>query len=137
MRTLYDPECHELYPGAFRMLQLLARTHDLYLVTRKEGQREHAIKDHGITDFFQDISFVDRKTQKHFAEIIEKSKREYEEIFVVGDVIWDEIMIGNKLGWKTIWFQNGKFKDALPKEEVEMPWKTAGSIAEILELFEE
>ena len=78
---------------------------------------------------------MDRKTKKHFEEFVARKKRKYEEVFCVGDVIWEEIAIGNKLGWKTVRVKQGKFADAVPKSEEEMPWRTISNIGEVRGIF--
>ncbi len=40
---------------------------------------------------------------------------------MIGDRIKNEIKIANKVGIKTIWYKNGKFKDELPNADYEYP----------------
>ena len=136
MGTLYDPERAVLHAGAISLLKHLSKTADLYLVTRLSEHYKSMLKEFGVEHLFAGVSLVERKTKKVFEEMIRNTGREYDEVFCVGDVIWDEIIIGNKLGWKTIWFKNGKFGNVVPKDEVEIPWKTVESLEEIAALFE-
>ena len=135
MRTLYDPDSSLLYPETQSLLKFLEKFSELHLITRNEGQREYLIEELGIRKYFTSIHFLDRKTQKSFQEIIDSKKNEYEEIYCIGDVVWEEIMVGNKLGWKTIWLKHGKFGNTIPKDEAEIPWKIITSLGELKEIF--
>ena len=135
MRTLYNPESLALYSETLSLLEFLNEFSELHLITRKEGQREQLVEELGIKKFFTSINFLDRKTQKSFQKIINPKKEMYEEIYCIGDVVWEEIMIGNKLGWKTIWLKHGKFGNTIPKEEAEIPWKVITSLYEVKEIF--
>ncbi len=59
-----------------------------------------------------------------------------EEILVVGDRIKREITIGNRLGMKTAWFKNGKFKDELPESKDEEPTYTLTKLEDVIQLLE-
>lgn len=129
MRTLYDPETKELSAGAFIVLAKLQNKFDLYLISRKENHRMNTINNLGIKKFFKEIHLVDKKNKELFYEIGKKTIGE--NVFVIGDRIPEEIKIANSLGYKTIWYQKGKFSNIIPQNKGERPWQTIHNLLEI------
>ena len=57
-------------------------------------------------------------------------------VFVVGDVVSQEIAIGNRCGFTTIWFCVGKFKDFMPTHADEQPDYVVTRFSEILPILD-
>ncbi len=116
-RTIFDPEGDELFPGVFELLAELSKNHELFLVSMNEPGREARFGELGIEHFFETIVFVSKKTPELFAAMVKGDK----EVVVVGDRIKHEILLGNKLGFTTIWLNRGKFSAELPDNGNEEP----------------
>ena len=69
-RTLYDPDTDALVDGAHELLtELKARDVLLVLVSRREGERDKRIQELGISSFFDEVLFVEDKTEQVFRYI--------------------------------------------------------------------
>ncbi len=112
-RTIFDPETDDLYPGVLDLLKRLFQENELFLVSRNEPERKNRVRELGIEKYFQEMLFVDEKTEGIFAEIAADSKM----VVVVGDSIRDEIRIGNLLGFVTVRVAKGIFKMQKPEDE--------------------
>lgn len=129
-RTIYNPETGGLYSGVFELLKELSEKNSLYLVSRNEPERNSVIKSLGVDNFFKQIKFVDQKTEEIFKEFA--AGKEMEKVLIIGDRIKEEIAIGNKLGFITIWFKQGKFSSELPESEIENPQYIIKNINELM-----
>lgn len=127
-RTLYNPETQSLSSNAVVLLEILSQKHKLYLVGRNEPERNNKLDELNIRKYFEQAQFVDRKTEELFRSIVTNDKNV---TFVIGDRIYEEITIGNKLGYKTIWVRQGKFCEEVPRNESENPLFTVHSLSEI------
>lgn len=133
MRTLYDPERDMLIDGAKQVLSATCRNSTCYLISRNEGQRMQKVVELEITDYFKEIILVPEKNKEVFCRLIQEHNPEA--VFVVGDRIEDEISIGNSLGCKTVWFQNGKFANRLPEKSKDRPWKIITELPSLLKIL--
>lgn len=127
-RTLFNPESGKLYPGTIELLKMLYKKYQLFLITKNEPGRDQKITEFGIKEYFQDIAFVDKKT----IEIFKKLVNESESVMVVGDRVKDEIKIGNKLGYTTVWIRQGKFAKEYPVFPEECPDYAIFNLNELL-----
>ena len=118
-RTIYNPETDSLYVGVFEVLCGLSKEHDLYLVSAREAGRREKIKDFGIHNFFKKIFFVNHKS----ADIFRLIALEGEEVLVVGDNIYSEIHVGNKMKFNTV-LLNHSNKKMLPLKAEHNPKHT-------------
>lgn len=132
-RTLYDPETQSLYPEAAVLLRNLSQKHDLYLIGRNEPGRSNKLDELDIRRYFKEVRFVDQKTEELFGNIITDNENV---TFVIGDRVYEEIAIGNKLGYRTIWVRQGKFSGETPRKEAENPLLTVHSLSEIEPILE-
>lgn len=133
MRTLYDPEHDRLIAGAHIVLEELHRRgHVLYLVSKKEGQRQGLVTEYGIGKYFREVHLV---TDKLDAMRTIRDTHRHEKIWVVGDRVRGEVMAGNKIGAVTVWFRNGKFAGEVPQVSEEKPDFTITSLEDVLELI--
>lgn len=126
-RTLFNPDTDSLYQGVVELLQKLSENNELFLISRNEPGRENRLKEIGIKKYFNNLAFVEDKTAELFIRLVGPRKN----VFVVGDRVKEEITIGNKLGFKTIWVQQGKFAAELPSNALEQATFTVKNIQEI------
>jgi FMN phosphatase YigB (HAD superfamily) len=129
-RTLYDPDIEDVMPDSLMVLKSLWQSDfELILITRKEHGRPELIESLGIDKYFSQILQVNEK-----ASALSKVMKSYPErsFVVIGDRAHEEIVIGNKLGAKTIWLQAGKFASELPESFI--PTHTVHLLKEILPL---
>jgi FMN phosphatase YigB (HAD superfamily) len=130
MRTLYDPEKGRLFYGVKKILQLLSKSHDLYLISYKEHTREQLIQSLGIETYFKQIHFVEVKNKRAFIKALHGKK--YSKIWVVGDRIEGEIKIGNSFNHQTIWLKQGKYATREPHRKDEHPKYIIHTIRELI-----
>lgn len=116
-RTLFNPETESLYLGVLDLLKELSKRHKLYLISRFEASRLGRVKELNIEQYFQQVFFVEDKTLELFNQFVEQD----EKTIVIGDRLCDEIFLGNKLGFTTIWLKQGKFASEEVKNKDEEP----------------
>lgn len=130
-RTLYDPDIEDLMPDSLMVLKSLWQSNfELILITRKEQGRPELIESLDIDKYFSQILQVNEKGRALQKVIKSHPERSF---VVIGDRAHEEIVIGNKLGTKTIWLRAGKFASELP--ESFKPTHTVNSLIEILPLL--
>lgn len=135
-RTLYDPDAKSLVPKATFVLNALTRRgFTLFLVSRAERSRRSAIDNSGIGRYFNGISISNEKNKDDFMSVIGDKKIDFENSFVVGDRLSDEIKIGNALGFKTIRIKAGKFSNEVPQTADEIPTYSVDNLEEILKML--
>jgi FMN phosphatase YigB (HAD superfamily) len=132
-RTLFDPENGGLYESVYETLEKLSKEHKLFLFSYNEFGRDKFMKDVHIDNFFSKISLVENKDEKSMSLLIKDSSTD--RTFVVGDSLRNEISIGNKLGYETIWLRKGKFAFELPRNKNEEPSYIINSLGEIFEIL--
>lgn len=121
-----------LSSALFVLQELHARGHKLYLVSRREQNRENLVKRLGIEKYFSDIALFSEKNEEVFKKFMDRNEIEKNGAIIVGDLAREEIAIGNALGMKTIWFRNGKFANELPRSKKEEPTFRITNLEEIL-----
>jgi FMN phosphatase YigB (HAD superfamily) len=97
-RTIFNPDEESLYEGVLEVLNYLSLEHELYLISANEPGRRQKMKDFGIDGLFKKVIFVNRKS----VDIFKLVAKEGEDVFVVGDNIYGEISIGNKMNFNTV-----------------------------------
>lgn len=133
-RTLFDPERGELYEGIYDVLENLSKKHKLFLFSYDEFGRENLFRKMKIDQFFSKIDFVEGKNEKSMLELVENASTDT--TFVIGDSLRDEICLGNKLGYETVWLKNGKFSSEVPYSGCEKPKYVISSVNEIFDILE-
>lgn len=134
-RTLFDPDEGKLFDSALDVLDALKSSGGrLFLVGKGTKERENLIYDLGLDKYFEKIILKEEKKIEDF-ETIKKLAAAGDELFSVGDRIRKEITLSNRCGFKTIWFQNGKFSAEVPESEIEKPWKTVKNLRELMEIL--
>ncbi len=123
-RTLFNPETDTLYVGVIELLESLHLQNELYLMSRNEPGRENRLRELGIGKFFSQIVFVEDKSLALFVDLVGDTR----DVIVVGDCVFDEIRIGNQLGYTTVLVRQGRFADVSPQNLQEKPDYTVDSI---------
>jgi len=119
-RTLFDPDNNGLISGAVELLnglKFLGAT--MILVSKNEPGREGRLYELGIVDFFEEVLFVDGKTEALFQEVI--ARYQAEKVYVIGDHPYQEIRAGNQTGAFTIQFKQGRFAKLAPEIDADKP----------------
>jgi FMN phosphatase YigB (HAD superfamily) len=84
-----------------------------------------------------DLVIVDTyKSQKQFRECIESLHTNPKNTLIVGDRAYSEIRIGNKMGCKTAWIQNGKYAHELPNKKSGKPTYIIDSVENLLKVLQ-
>ncbi len=134
-RTIFDPETGTLFLGVFDMLLRLAKSNELFLVSRNEPGREDVLDSFNIKKFFKRIEFTDNKNEELFLSMIGKDKN----VMIVGDSIKGEITLGNKLKLITVRVLQGTFASQIstfPVEQAQFEIKNVTELERILKLYE-
>lgn len=132
--TIYHVETEKLYPGAEDLLEdlknkgiklaLVSRTQDLEK-RREDFQRLQ------LSRYFEIMDIVLTGEVKTFDHILKQFELSPEECLVIGDRIKSEIVEANKIGCRTVWVRQGKFKDEAPESDEEKPDYIVGSLREL------
>jgi FMN phosphatase YigB (HAD superfamily) len=132
-RTLFDPENNRLYDGVFEVIEELSHNYSLFLFSYNEFGREKFMEDIGIRKFFKNIALIEEKNETNMLQLTHGFPAET--TLVVGDSLRDEITIGNKLGYESIWLKKGKYAVETPRNAQEKPKYTIHSLDEIFEIL--
>jgi len=88
-----------------------------------------------LEDYIDWIIIDTYKSQKQFMECIEQLHSKPKNTVVVGDRAYSEIRIGNIIGCKTAWIQNGKYASELPNKKSGKPTYIIDSAKDLLEVL--
>lgn len=102
---------HELIDGAIKILDILSKTHDLYIVTNGVSRTQRSrLKASGIDQYMKDV-FISEETgfQKPMKEYFDYCFERIpsintEKTLIVGDSLSSDILGGNNAGIDTCWF---------------------------------
>jgi len=134
-RTIYNPEEDRLIEGSEKLLRVLKRLgFKLCLLSKRtrENRREQIFQ-LGLDRYFDKILIIKGdKKEKHFQECLSSMCLSSPEVVVIGDRVESEILIANRLGMLTIWFQRGKFANVLPKNKFQKPDYVITNLEEII-----
>ena len=102
---------HYFLPGAVELLEELSGQYELYIVSNGTGVvQDGRIKSSGIARYFKDIFISERMGadkpdpvffENSFARIPHFNK---EEAVIIGDSLTSDILGGNNVGVRTVWF---------------------------------
>jgi FMN phosphatase YigB (HAD superfamily) len=120
-RTIFDPDSNKIFDGVLEFLSKYQIKYDLALIGKGEGERKDLLDSLDILKYFKFVKIEPEKKPEFFLECLNHFKIEPKEAWSIGDRIKKEIVISKKLGIKTIWFRNGKFKDEIPANKDEEP----------------
>lgn len=89
----------------------------------------------GLAPFFDEVMINDVETGEHrddcFQDLLTRHHLKPDEVVCVGDRIQSEIKTGNSLGMITVQMLHGRFKDLVPKTEMEEPDYRINRISEL------
>jgi len=143
-RTIYDPERDDLIPGAKRVLQELKKEgYKMSLICKpsKNGQSSRGVKvlNLGLENYFSRIVVTEKRKKKeyHFKRCASSMSLTSLEIAIVGDRVEEEIYVGNKACFVTVWFKNGKFSKNLPGNNLQTPDFTIEKLEDLLKILRE
>jgi len=133
-RTLLDRETNKFFPEAFKLLEdLKQKGYKLGLVskTKNTPDRAEEIVETGLADNFDAVITTYVKKEENFKELAGDLDIKPSEMLIVGDRIRGEIVIGNKIGSKTVWLKKGLFAKQPPRNNQEKPTYTINELAEL------
>jgi len=135
-RTLFDPTTYALYGGVVSMLEELGEERDLFLYSRKSWDRTDLLRNLGIDSYFKDTVFVETKTVDNLREMLAAHAVDPAQAIIVGDMISDELCVGQELGLTTVWIaQPMTESQMLAANPTCVPDHTVRSINELRELL--
>lgn len=107
----------------------------LLFTTGVTARQEKKVQALGIGSFFDEIVINDVETGEHrddaFQDLLARHRLKPDEVVCVGDRIQSEIKTGNSLGMITVQMLHGRFKDLVPKTELEEPDYKISRISEL------
>ena len=133
--TLYNSANKCLIEGTTELLELLQNYNIPVHLIGKGGQDMcQEVRRLEVEKYFGTILFVDEaKNIKHFVDLVNKINSKL--TLVIGDRIQSELSVGKSLNTTTIWIQNGKFSDQVPRNESEQPDFVVNNLIKLMALF--
>lgn len=118
------------------LAELRAQGYKLLLYTSGVYARQQKkIQALGLQPFFDEILINDVETGEHrddcFQELLTRHHLRADEVVCVGDRVQSEIKTGNSLGMITVQLLHGRFKDLVPKTDMEEPDYRINRISEL------
>lgn len=131
-RTLYDPATGDVFPDAAPTLAALAATHRLAIVSLVSGDdypgrraaREALLRDRDLARHFAASHFGVTDTDGLYRRALADLDLAATRVAIVDDRVCRGIARGNRHVATTIWFRNGRFRDALPDAATGQPTHT-------------
>ncbi len=103
----------------------------------KEKRQRNKIEKLGIEKYFDKVLITNYpEKDKPLIEILNEFKVKPNETLVLGDKIFSEIKIANKLGITTVQYKHGRFKDVLPEDKYEYPDYKVNKHSQLLSIVE-
>ncbi|MBM4040735.1 MAG: uridine diphosphate-N-acetylglucosamine-binding protein YvcK [Planctomycetes bacterium] len=107
----------------------------LLLTSGVYARQQKKIETLRLAPFFDDILINDAETGEHrddcFQDLLTRHHLKPDEVVCVGDRIQSEIKSANSLGMITVQMLHGRFKDLVPKTELEEPDYKINRISEL------
>ena len=136
-RTLYDPATGDVFPDAASTLAALAATYQLAIVSLVSGDdypgrraaREALLRDRDLARHFAAIRFGPTDKDGLYRWALADLDLPATGVAIVDDRVCRGIAWGNRHGTTTIWFRNGRFRDALPDAATGQPTYTIAAVA--------
>lgn len=135
-KTLWHKEDEILYPDAIECLKKLGERYHLGIIANQSLGSEDRLKQFGLWEYIDVLAAsaeegVAKPDRRIFEIALEKAGCMVEEAAMVGDRLDNDIVPANQLGMFSIWIKQGSWKDACPKEELEIPVLTVNSLTEL------
>ena len=128
-RTLYDPDQGRLFDGVAPLLQSFrALGLKQGLVSFGGAEKEKLIRGLGLDKMVESYVVVAEKTPAIFLSFADRFKVRPEETLVVGDLVNQEVALGQSLGMTGVWLKAGKFAGEVPSVQ---PDFTIAHVAEL------
>lgn len=135
-RTLYNPDSNALVKKTRWILHILHRRgFSLFLVSRAVSSRYELIKQLGLESYFSNVVLAREKNLRLFERLTPVANVDRTSSYVVGDRVEQEILIGNALGLRTIWFASGLFASQRPKNRAQQPMHTVYELPDVLSII--
>jgi len=120
------PTLSELRSQGYRLLLYSSGVH---------ARQQKKIMALGIRDWFDEISINDVETGEHrddcFLDLLTRHHLKPDEVICVGDRIQSEIKTANSLGMTTVQMLHGRFKNVVPKSDLEEPDYKISRVSEL------
>ncbi len=131
-------EMPEMKENADKTLAILRRKDcSLFLLSEGEEERiQRVATHHKFNEIFDEIISVNQKTQTTLNQLAQRLRDSgYSKLYLVGDSIRTDIMLGNSAGFETIWLPS-KWAVNQPKNHEEWPQFKIENLIEIPEIVE-
>lgn len=124
------------FPGVYDFLRNHPAKKMLLTWETDKGLQDAKINALSIRSHLDEIFICNsNQEKKQYLELI-KQKYPQEEIYVVGDRIDAEIQFGNELGLKTVRLQFGRYKDLVPKHELQRAHYTITDFSQLWKVLQ-
>ena len=138
--TLYDPKKEQLYPSSAAVLEHVKPHYTLGLVTlihlpTRVAGRWLEIDRTGVLPYFNGLMIDYKKTPWHYQQCMQEMGTTANETAIVDNHLIRGIKIGNQLGCKTYWVQQGEFAHEVPSPERGQPDVVIDTVEDLLKLL--
>jgi FMN phosphatase YigB (HAD superfamily) len=124
-RTLYNPDTGTLIENAKEIVRYGFESGYVNILFSKNtiGQTtvDQLLSTFFLRAYFDAIIENPEKNINHLTAQLENYHLDKSNSFFISDRAWTDIPIGNTLGLRTVWFQNGKFAHEKPRAKLEQP----------------
>lgn len=135
-KTSWHKEDEILYPDTKKCLRNIHQHYNIGIIANQSLGSEERLKKFGIWEYIDVLiasaeEGVEKPDIRIFEIALEKAGCEACEAAMVGDRLDNDIIPANRIGMYTIWIKQGSWKDAAPKDELELPDMTVDSLTEL------
>lgn len=139
-RTLYNPDAGALIEGAVDVLICARQKGYTSILFSKNKAGETPIKEQldrlDISEYFQAVIESEEKDIKDIERLLSLYLPDKTNSYLISDRAQTDISVGNALGFKTVWFKNGKFAHDLPRTTKETPLFTIDRLIQFKRILE-
>lgn len=139
-RTLYDPDAGALIEGAVDVLICARQKGYTSILFSKNKTGETPIKEQldrlAISRYFQAVIESEEKNIKDIKQLLFLYPPDKTKSYLISDRAQTDISVGNALGFRTVWFKNGKFARDLPRTAEETPLFTIDKLIQFKHILE-
>ena len=134
--TLYEKN-KGLFSYSEDVLQELKPKYKLAVISKavSNSVEERLKQINGVKHYFDFIIADVDKTPEHYIKCMKKLRVKPKNTLIVDDRTLRGIKIGNKLGCKTAWIQEGEYSNEIPNKETGNPYYTIKSIEDLLTIL--
>ncbi|MEK9165363.1 MAG: HAD hydrolase-like protein [Patescibacteria group bacterium] len=139
-RTIYDPDARALIKDAMDVLIYAHQKGYKGILFSKNKAGEMPIKEQlnklAISEYFQAVIESEEKNIKDIKQLLFLYPPDKTRSYLISDRAQTDIPVGNALGFRTVWFKNGKFASDLPRTAEETPLFTIDKLIEFKHILE-